>query len=414
MNRESAPLKEIKGTKLLLIEGRKKGFLTYEEIGGVFDGEAVWTPYLEDLLSKLEEEGIRVVEEEAEKEELGKVKEGKLPDFVNLYLREIFKFPILSREDERKLVKGIEINRAKLNEIELELNLPLRKIKHLFMARREKDKDKKIDFNIIPGINPEKVKENVKKIIQIEAKIEENKKIIIESNLRLVVRVAKRYHHVSLSFLDLIAEGNIGLMRAIDKFDYKQGYRFCTYAIWWIRHAINRAIVNKGQIIRLPVYISEIIDKCMKVTHILSNKLGREPSLEEIAGELNMPLMDIVRAINASRHPSSLEASVVPGNKTKFIDIIEDRRRMTPEKNVFWSSLCEKIESLLSEGSLEEREKEIIKLRYGLAGNNPLTLKEIGQMYGITRERVRQIEERTLFKLRHLQITEELRDFLAD
>ncbi|MBU1486702.1 sigma-70 family RNA polymerase sigma factor [bacterium] len=395
--------------ELLLARGRRKGFLTYEEMGRVFTKDAVWSPYLEDLLSQLEEEGIKIIEEEVERE----VDQG-VHDSVTLYLKEISNFPLLSKEEERELAKQIELNKAELKRIELELNLPLRKIKSLFMARREKDKGKKIDFSIVPGISALKVKRAIRRIEETENRIERDRKKFIGANLRLVVKVARRYHHPRLSFLDIIAEGNLGLMKAVDKFDYKAGHRFSTYAVWWIRHSIGRALINKGQTIRIPVYLSEIIDKCMKVAQILSNELGREPTLEEIAHKARIPLLEVLRAANTTKEPISLEAQVCLEGKDKLSDTIEDRRRMTPEKNLFLSTLNEKIGSLLKGDFLGEREKEIIKLRYGFDGRKPLTLEKIGESYGISRERVRQIEEKALSKLRKLEVTKELKDFLTE
>lgn len=400
-----------KGIELLLAEGRKKGFVTYGDLGKIFTKSAVWSPYLEDLLSQLEEEGIKVIEEEITKEiEV----EEEIHDAVTVYLKKISNFPLLSREQERGLAKRVEVNKAKLKEIELGLNLPLRKIRHLFMARRKEDEGKKIDFGAIVGLSPSKVKEAVKRIEIIEAKIDRDKKRFVEANLRLVVKVAKHYHHPKLSFFDIIAEGNLGLIRAVEKFDYKAGHRFSTYAVWWIRHSIGRALINKGQTIRIPVYLSEIIDKCMKATQLLSNELGREPTLEEIAHKVQMPLLEVLRAVNVTKEPSSLEAQVHLEGKDKFSDVIQDRRRMTPEKNLFISTLNEKIEHLLKGDFLEEREKEIIKSRYGFDGRMPLTLEKIGESYGISRERVRQIEEKALLKLRNLEVTKELKDFLTE
>jgi len=398
-----------KETELLLAKGRKKGFLTYDDLSKVFTKDAIWSPYLEDLLSQLEEEGIEIIEEEVERE----VDQG-IHDSVALYLKEISNFPLLSKEEERDLAKQIEVNKAGLKKIELELNLPLRKIKNLFMARREKDKGKKIDFCIVPGLSALKVKRAVRRIEETENRIERDRKKFIGANLRLVVKVAKRYHHPRLSFLDLIAEGNLGLMKAVDKFDYKAGHRFSTYAVWWIRHSIGRALINKGQTIRIPVYLSEIIDKCMKVIQILSNELGREPTLEEIAHKARIPLLEVLQAANTTKEPISLEAQVCLEGKDKLSDTIEDRRRMTPEKNLFLSTLNEKIGSLLRGDFLGEREKEIIKLRYGFDGRKPLTLEKIGESYGISRERVRQIEEKALSKLRKLEVTKELKDFLTE
>lgn len=398
----------------LLTQAEEKGYITYDEINEVFSEDTVWSPYLEDFFSRLEEKGIEIQDDGKIAQVLPDedIKFKKLDDPLKVYLKEISQIPLLTPAEEKKLCRQIEINLLKIKEIEIKTGLSARRLKELYNKWKSKEIKKK---NLPPSLKKfrnEEIDKLFHTLETLENKIDAIKRKFIESNLRLVVNVAKRYGHSKLSFLDLINEGNLGLIRAVDKYDYKEGFKFSTYAIWWIRQAISRAILEQGRIIRIPVCMIETINRCIKTINNLSQELGREPTLEEIATRMKMPIAKVIEIINIAQEPISLDAHISPEGESELGDLIEDKEALPPSKAIFFRMLQEQIEEIIN--TLPEKERLTLKLRFGLDGLEPHTLKEVGKILGVSKERVRQMEKKILDKLRKMKITKELQDFLIE
>ena len=355
---------EERKNKLLTI-GKKQGFVTYEQLADQLKGLDVDSDTLDELYNFLMEADIEVVSEdgsddasgeeitpEVKAEDLTMSKDVKINDPVRMYLKEIGRINLLTSDEEFEYAQ------------------------------------------------------------RAEAGDEEAKRLLAESNLRLVVSIAKRYVGRGMLFLDLIQEGNIGLMKAVDKFDPTKGYKFSTYATWWIRQAITRAIADQARTIRVPVHMVETINKLARVQRQLTQELNREPTDEEIAKKLDITIEKVREVYKISQDPVSLETPIGEEDDSHLGDFVPDERTMGPEEYATIEMLKEELQGVL--GTLTEREERVLRLRFGLDDGQCRTLEEVGQIFGVTRERIRQIEAKALRKLRHPSRSRKLKDFLTD
>ena len=356
--------------ELLALAKKKKNVLEYQEISDFFQDMELNAEQFEKILDFLETSNIDVLritdndddtvddeillddEEEVEVEKIDlSVPDGvSIEDPVRMYLKEIGKVPLLSAEEEIELAKRMELGD------------------------------------------------------------QEAKKRLAEANLRLVVSIAKRYVGRGMLFLDLIQEGNLGLIKAVEKFDYRKGYKFSTYATWWIRQAITRAIADQARTIRIPVHMVETINKLIRVSRQLLQELGREPTPEEIAKEMDMPVERVREILKISQEPVSLETPIGEEEDSHLGDFIQDDNVPVPADAAAFTLLQEQLEEVL--GTLTEREQKVLTLRFGLEDGRARTLEEVGKEFNVTRERIRQIEAKALRKLRHPSRSRKLKDYL--
>jgi RNA polymerase primary sigma factor len=351
--------------KELIEKGKEQGFLTQDDILEKFPNIENNLELLDKIFASLQNESIEVLDEdetdETEKEEGEMTLENKIKilksiqsnittDAIRSYLQEIGKTPLLNAEEEVILAKRIE-----------------------------QDED-------------------------------EARQLLVTANLRLVVSIAKKYANRGLHLLDLIQEGNIGLMRAVEKFDYKRGYKFSTYATWWIRQAITRSIADQARTIRIPVHMHETINKLSKISAILSTKLGRKPTPEEIAEEMDIEVEKVNEILRISQHPKSLSDKIGKERDSELADIIPDTHSLSPAAVATNAFLKSQMKEILKD--LQDRERRVLELRFGLKDGVTRTLEEVGREFGVTRERIRQIEAKALKKLKLASMNKKLKDYL--
>ena len=389
----------------LIEKGKKKGVLTFKEISDAFEDIEVTPEEIERLYDIFEKESIELVEDldkeleeiEVSKEELEdlSVPEGiNIDDHVKMYLKEIGKVNLLTPEEELSLAKRMADGETAKEQIEGPAAC--------FLMPSTKEQIEEIGENID--------EDSKKQIDLLIADGEKAKKSLAEANLRLVVSIAKRYVGRGMLFLDLIQEGNLGLIKAVDKFDYTKGYKFSTYATWWIRQAITRAIADQARTIRIPVHMVETINKLVRVSRQLVQELGREPTPEELAKELNMPVDKVREISKISQEPVSLETPIGEEEDSHLGDFIPDEDAPAPSEAASFVLLKEQLGAVLE--TLSEREAKVLRLRFGLDDGRARTLEEVGKEFDVTRERIRQIEAKALRKLRHPSRSKKLKDFL--
>ncbi|MGH7729049.1 MAG: RNA polymerase sigma factor RpoD [Vulcanimicrobiaceae bacterium] len=361
--------------KKLLERGKKRGTLTYEEINTVFENaEDVATERIDDLFEEIASLGVEVVDEAKDEKPATPEAETEPPagialdDPVRMYLKEIGRVPLLTMDEERSLAMAIE------------------------SGELEKTKNGTGESSLI-------------------VHGDEAKRKLTEANLRLVVSIAKKYVGRGMLFLDLIQEGNLGLIRAVEKFDYRKGYKFSTYATWWIRQAITRALADQARTIRIPVHMVETINRLIKVSRQLLQELGRDPTVDDIAREMGMSPEKVREVIKISQEPISLETPIGEEEDSHLGDFIEDQEAVAPAEAASVMLLKEKMADVLR--NLTERERRVLVLRFGLEDGQQRTLEEVGQEFGVTRERIRQIEAKALRKLRHPSRGKALKDYWA-
>ena len=445
---ESAPAISADELKeAITARGRERGFVTSEEILEGVPVEDLAPEALDLLLTQIEEhlriEGIEIIEAEpGDLEPEPEVTGIRLPrddeflkaptnDPVRMYLKEIGKVPLLTAPQEVDLAMRIEageFSTALLDSVDGEASSngggartdqkQFKTVVECVVRIREHqlDPEKRLRHE---GIARERVARSYKpktrgEMVEFLRRVERDgqlaKKRLIEANLRLVVSIAKRYVGRGMLFLDLIQEGNLGLIRAVEKFDYSKGYKFSTYATWWIRQAITRAIADQARTIRIPVHMVETINKLARIQRQLLQDLGREPLPEEIGRQMGVPAEKVREILKVSQEPVSLETPIGEEEDSHLGDFIEDSDAVVPIDAASFILLQEQLESVLH--TLSEREKKVIQLRFGLLDGHARTLEEVGREFGVTRERIRQIESKTLSKLRHPSRSQKLRDYL--
>ncbi|MDR1391922.1 MAG: RNA polymerase sigma factor RpoD [Clostridiales bacterium] len=363
-----------KRTIIELIEvGKVKGILTYEQINSAFESFDISVEQIEKIYEIIEKEGIEIVKDMREEleiieeslkkekgikkvkraeEEVGKDSKYVFDDPIKMYLKEIGTIPLMSHEEEIENAKKIEEGRF------------------------------------------------------------ESTRRIIEANLRLVVSIAKKYTNRGLSFLDLVQEGNLGLIKAVEKFDYRKGYKFSTYATWWIRQSITRAIADQARTIRIPVHMVETINRLIRTQRNLVQLLGRSPTVEEIAKEMGLTAERVAEIMKISQEPISLESPIGEENDSHLEDFIPDHAAMIPADVASLSILKQQL--IETFGSLTAREEKVLRFRFGIDDGRPRTLEEVGRIFNVTRERIRQIEAKALRKLRHPSRSKKLKGYLDD
>jgi RNA polymerase primary sigma factor len=384
------PIRSKEATAQLFSLGRDQGFVTYDDVLNAFPEAETNMEQLEDLFANLFEQGIEVSafregdDNEAAEDERSEPAELDIDldlididDSISLYLKEIGRVPLLTADEEVSLAKRMERGRE---------------------ARQR----------LTQGVEDPDERDKLLLAVRDGQAAQEH---LIKANSRLVVSVAKKYVGRGVPFLDLIQEGNIGLIRAVKKFDYRRGYKFSTYATWWIRQAVTRAIADQGRTIRVPVHMYEQINRLTRISRQLVQELGRDPTTEEIADRLGVPPRKVEQIIRVSQRPLSLEMPVGEEEDSYLGDFIEDDEAESPTDSASQTMLRQVIDEIFE--SLTPREVRILQLRFGLVDGYSYTLEEVGKKFGVTRERIRQIEAQALGRLRHPSRSRKLRDYLT-
>ncbi|HEY7323984.1 MAG TPA: RNA polymerase sigma factor RpoD [Streptosporangiaceae bacterium] len=371
----------------VIAHARERGTVSMTELSAAFDRSDLSADAVDNVLKLLADEGVEITDQTPDTDDLlsrqaqTESRRAVTGDLVRIYLREIGRVPLLTAQDEVELAKAIEAG----------------------LFAEEKAQARHAGR---PGCDGAEQAE----LMLIAADGVAAKQRLIEANLRLVVSIAKRYIGRGLVFLDLIQEGNLGLIRAVEKFDYTKGYKFSTYATWWIRQAITRAIADQARTIRIPVHMVETINKMARIQRQLHQELGREATPEELAGEMGLTPDRVAEIQRIAQEPVSLQ-SPIGEEDSDLGDFIEDADAVMPLEAAAFIMLQDQLDEVLEQLSL--REQRIIQLRFGLTDGHPRTLEEVGREFGVTRERIRQIESKTLAKLRHPSRSQMLREYLA-
>ncbi len=427
-------------SEALAAKGRERGFVTSEDVVNGLPEMQLLPEQIEEFFAHVElllrDEGIEVIDVPGDDHEGAVETDGsrrrrredllKTPAFdpVRMYLKEIGRVPLLTAAQEVDLAMRIEAGGLAcelLASIAVSGSVDRKRLQRVMdcvirIRDHQLDPDKGLSFE---GIGRETLRrshspkgraDTLSFLRRVERDADIAKDRLIEANLRLVVSIAKHYTTLGITFLDLTQEGNLGLIRAVEKFDYSRGYKFSTYATWWIRQAISRAIADQSRVIRIPVHMTENINKVSRAQRELVQKLGREPLPEEVGRRVGLPAEQVTQILSMSRDPLSLESPVGEDEEARLGEFIEDREAIDPPEAASQGMMQGEIVSVLQ--TLSARERRVVELRFGLRDGQTRTLEEVGREFGITRERIRQIEAKTLSKLRHPSRAQRLRDYL--
>jgi RNA polymerase primary sigma factor len=411
--------------KSLVILGKKQGYLTQDDILAIFPEVEDNLQLLEYIIASIQDDEIEIIEPHASAEDINDTQKGKMTfeekirilkqikshvstDPIRAYLQEIGRIPLLSAEEEvilaQRFEKGVHDMYAKIQELAEKEHHEL----YVKAAQRIKNEEfRHADIERAKKRLLEKDRRHTNKVIRDGAEAES---LLTTANLRLVVSIAKNYLKRGLDLLDLIQEGNLGLMKAVQKFEYRKGFKFSTYATWWIRQAITRAIADQARTIRVPVHMIETINKLSKISSQLASKLGRKPTLKEISKAMGLTPKKVQEIIKIAQKPQSLETPIGEDGENSLIDIIPDEYTASPQELATFSFLKKQINEILD--GLSDRERKVIELRFGLRDGVTRTLEEVGHEFNVTRERIRQIEAKALKRMKSEEVAQALKDYL--